>query len=337
MIADIEAFLAKPGLCFDVRSPKEYLHAKIPGALSLPLFSDEERALVGTSYKRQGKEVAIRLGVEIVGPKLSPMLASVDTSNTKKEPIGVYCWRGGMRSGFISYFLNFTGHATTQLNGGYKAFRRYVLAHLDKPRNLAVIGGLTGSGKTEILHALKRLGHSIVDLEQIARHRGSVYGELAGQNQPSNEQFENELASQIMPLPEQNLLWIEDESRLIGHCQIPNSFYEAKKRAPLFIVQATKDERVARILAMYANFSPKQWSDATIKIQKRLGSAKTQAVLQLIQQGQLADAISLLLDYYDQAYEYSISRHLGPILRFSERGLSAGDWATLLQNTINGR
>jgi tRNA 2-selenouridine synthase len=333
MTVDIDAFLAKTGPCLDVRSPKEFQHAKIPGSINLPLFSDEERALVGTAYKRQGKDVAIRLGVKLVGPKLESMLAFADKEITSKEPVRVYCWRGGMRSGFVSYFLHFTGYPTLQLKGGYKAFRRFALSQLAKPLNLCVVGGFTGVGKTEILSALERQGEQVLDLEKLASHRGSVYGEVEGQTQPSNEQFENEIAMSLVQTNLKKSLWVEDESRLIGHCQIPGAFYEAKSRAPLFVIEAPKEVRIQRILQMYTSFPKEYWQKATLKIQKRLGGATTQKVLEHIQENRLVDGIVLLLDYYDRAYEHAISRHLGKVVRFSEKELSVDEWAKVLSDS----
>lgn len=330
MTIDLAAFLGESGPCLDVRSPQEFLHAKIPGAMSLPLFTDAERALVGTAYKRQGKDVAIRLGVKIVGPKLESMLAAVDALQNTKEPIRVYCWRGGMRSGFVSYFLQFSGYVTYQLKGGYKAFRRFALSQLEKPLKLCVVGGYTGVGKTELLAALEKAGHQVLDLEKHACHRGSVYGDVVGMSQPSNEQFENEIALALAASDPTKTLWIEDESRLIGHCQIPGALYEAKKRAPLYVVEAPKEKRVERILQTYQNVPKSHWQTATVKIQKRLGGAKTQEVLRCIEEDRLDDAIVLILDYYDRAYEHAISRHLGPVMRFSEQNGSITDWATAL-------
>lgn len=330
MTIDVAAFLRESGPCLDVRSPQEFLHAKIPGAISLPLFTDAERAQVGTAYKRQGKDVAIRLGVKIVGPKLESMLASVDALQSAKEPLRVYCWRGGMRSGFVSYFLQFSGYVTHQLKGGYKAFRRFALSQLEKPLKLCVVGGYTGVGKTEFLATLEKAGQQVLDLERLACHRGSVYGDILGLTQPSNEQFENEIALSLMSLDPAKPLWVEDESRLIGHCQIPGALYEAKKRAPLYVIEAPKEKRVARILQAYSNVPKSYWHNATLKIQRRLGGAKTQAVLRCVEEERLADAIVLVLDYYDRAYEYAISRHLGPVVRFSEQNGSFDDWATAL-------
>lgn len=325
MTLSIEEFLARPGPCFDVRSPSEFLHAKIPGAISLPLFSNEERALVGTAYKRQGKDIAIRLGVKIVGPKLDAMLTDASEHISEKETARVYCWRGGMRSGFVRYFLDFAGIPTVQLKGGYKAFRRFALTELSKPCRLFVIGGFTGCGKTEVLQELKG---QVIDLEALAAHRGSVYGDLADRTQPSNESFENALALSLYRGNREKSFWVEDESRMIGRCQIPSAFYDAMQRAPLFVINSSKEARIQRILELYSAFSKEHLIDSTKKIAKRLGGASTQKVLSFIEQGALVDAVCLLLEYYDKTYEYSISKHAGPVVRLSEPNKN---WATTLE------
>ncbi len=321
-------FLAHDCPCFDVRSPKEYAHAHLPGAISLPLFSDEERAIVGTAYKKQGKEVAIRLGVKLVGPKLASMLDAVDKVLVTSKSARVYCWRGGMRSGFVRYFLETIGIPTVQLKGGYKAYRRYCLNTLQKPYKLFVVGGFTGCGKTEVLKALSNK-NQVVDLEALASHRGSVYGDLV-EPLPSCEQFENELAYKLIGANGEAAIWVEDESRLIGRCQIPTPFYDAMLRAPLYIINCPLEARIERILALYSKFSKEQLIVATNKIARRLGGQHTKQVLGYIEQGMLADAVKLLLEYYDKAYEHAITKHKGPIIRLPEQNLTAQEWAVML-------
>ncbi len=328
MTLSCQDFLASDAPCFDVRSPQEFLHARLPGAISLPLFTNEERALVGTAYKKQGKEAAIRLGVKLVGPKLSAMLDKADGYGKSAR---VYCWRGGMRSGFIRYFLDFAGISTVQLKGGYKAYRRLCLSVLRKPYRLFVLGGFTGCGKTEVLQALAKQQTQTVDLEALACHRGSVYGELLDSSQPSIEQFENELAYTLYRFNQEVPVWVEDESRLIGRCQIPTPFFDAMRQATLVVMNSSLDLRIHRILDLYSKFSKEQLMLATQKLAKRLGGQNTKLVLSYIEQGSLVDAIVLLLEYYDKAYEYAITKHKGPVMRLPEQDLSPDEWATSLQ------
>lgn len=326
----VREFLAHSGPCFDVRSPSEHAHSCLPDARCLALFTDEERALVGTCYKKQGKDPAVRLGVKLVGPKLASILEAVDEANPSRGEVKVYCWRGGMRSSFASYFLNFAGHSTLQLVGGYKAYRRCMLNQLSQKYHLLLIGGFTGSGKTEVLSALAKAQQQVIDLEKQASHRGSVYGELLGTTQPSIEQFENHIGYSLYQAKSHQPIWLEDESRLIGRCTIPTPFYEAMKRAPLFVIGSSLDARLERILSSYRSFPKDHWVISTLKIQKRLGSECTKNVLQHIEENRLADAIYLLLTYYDRAYAYAIEQHKGPVIRFPESEKSPQEWAKIL-------
>lgn len=288
------------------------MHAHIPGAISLPLFSDAERALVGTAYKKQGKNDAVRLGIKIVGPKLHTFLEQVDPCTNAR----VYCWRGGMRSGFIRYFFDLAGIATLQLDGGYKNFRRFVLETLSRPYPLKIIGGYTGSGKTELLKKLRGL-----DLEALAQHRGSVFGDIPDVVQPSCEHFENRLALELRN--RSGPIWVEHESRLIGRCQIPNNFYSLMQTAPIYVMHVAKEQRLLRIVAEYGSFSKEQLKQKTMKLSKRLGLVVTKEVLRLIDEGNLIDAFSPLLDYYDKAYDHALKKHKGPVIQLGADFLQA--------------
>jgi tRNA 2-selenouridine synthase len=299
-------------LCLDVRSPGEYEHAHIPGAKLLALFTDEERAAVGTLYKRCGKREAIRRGVEIVGPKL-PQLLSFFEQECKNKPqeasVLIYCWRGGMRSGFLHAFLSSLGFSVEVLAGGYKAFRKKALSVLLQPRELALLGGFTGCGKTELLKQIKQ----VLDLEELASHRGSAFGDIPGKKQPSCEHFENLLAVSLSKTKGDELLWVEDESRLIGKCCVPNALFEAMRTAPLYVIERPLEERIERVHALYAPLSKAFWIEATHKVAKRLGGAMAKEVLQAVEKGALKDAIGLLFCYYDKAYAASLKKHRGPV------------------------
>ncbi len=321
MCLQVDEFLSQDGTVFDVRSPAEYAHAHIPGAISLPLFNDEERAQVGTIYKRQGKEPAIRLGIQLVGPKLLTLYDAA-CQNAK-----IYCWRGGMRSGFVRHFLFSTGFRAVQLQGGYKAFRRKMLELFTHDRSVCVIGGFTGSGKTEVLEALKKRGQQIVDLEGLAQHRGSVYGALEHCHQPTVEQFENLLGMALFSSCSNQPLWLEHESRLIGSCVVPGPFFEAMKRAPLFVIPCSFEERVARICTLYADHPPEFWIAATKKLEKRLGGACAKAVIAKVHDSDLAGMIRLLLPYYDKAYTFAMSKHPGTVIHLPEYSYTPDQWA----------
>jgi tRNA 2-selenouridine synthase len=201
----ISAFLeaSANSLMLDVRSPGEYQHAHLPGAVSLPLFTNEERKVVGTAYKQVSREKAIKYGLDFFGPKMRAMVEEVErllkqkTKDQKSETVYLYCWRGGMRSGAVAWLLDLYGFNVMVLAGGYKAFRNWVLEQLEHPYPLQVLGGYTGSGKTALLQELKNKGEAIIDLEQLANHKGSAFGKVDDGKQPTQELFENRLAIEL--------------------------------------------------------------------------------------------------------------------------------------------
>ena len=202
---------------FDVRSPCEYAHAHIPGAINLPLFSDEERKIIGTLYKQEGSEQAIERGLEFVGPKLADF---VKKAKKLPSPITVYCARGGMRSEAMQRLFSFAGIPSRRLEGGYKTYRQQVLATFQKPWKLLVISGLTGCGKTEFI---RNSGKPAIDLEELARHRGSAFGWLGAQ--PSTEHFENLLAEKLNQCDPDLPILVENESRLSAPVKYRTPFF----------------------------------------------------------------------------------------------------------------
>ena len=221
----ITEFWQAPGPILDVRSPGEYIQGHLPGAVSFPLFSDDERAQVSTCYKQKGKETAIELGLELVGPKMAGLVKQAKALAPKRQ-VRVHCWRGGMRSSSVGWLLETSGLEVNLLSGGYKTFRRWVRTTLATPRSLVVVGGMTGTGKTDILHALRDSGEQVLDLEGLANHRGSSYGALMLPPQPSTEQFDNLIDQQLMEFVPQRPEWVEAESRLVGTCRAPDEILD---------------------------------------------------------------------------------------------------------------
>ena len=183
---------------FDVRSPSEYNHAHIPGAKSLPIFSDDERKIVGTLYKQESREKAIKIGLEIFGKKTVQLLEYADSillQNTiVTKEITIYCWRGGMRSSAMAWLFDLYGYKVNLIIGGYKSYRIWALQQFENEYQLNIISGYTGSNKTGIIHELKKLNEPVIDLEKLAEHKGSAFGNLDLVPQPSQEYFENILA-----------------------------------------------------------------------------------------------------------------------------------------------
>lgn len=302
----VEEFLEHPGVLFDVRSPGEYTHGRIPGALSLPLFTDDERARVGTTYKQCGKDAAVLLGLQLTGPKLASFVEMARAAS-KDADIRVHCWRGGMRSGSMAWLLETAGMVPVTLQGGYKSFRHWCSNLCAKSRRYIVLGGMTGVGKTEKLRELQARGEQVLDLEALACHRGSAFG--AQGPQPSTEQFENEIAMQLAKFSHDRPVWLEDESRLIGTCYIPQAIFTAMKEAEYVLLEAPRDERLARLCREYGQQSHEQLIASTSKLAKQLGGLRTAQAIEAITHGHIQDAASMLLEYYDSTYAYSMKKY----------------------------
>jgi len=320
---DIETFLSASNEfpVIDVRSPAEFEHGHIPDAYNIPLFENKERAKVGTAYKQTGRQKAIEIGLEFVGPKLSDFVQKTKeilrgvssrkggTQNDKQpETILIHCWRGGMRSANFAYLLNLYGYKTHTLIKGYKAYRNFILSRVlgvDKETNLIIVGGETGSGKTEILRNISEQGEQVIDLESLANHKGSAFGSLGEKPQPTQEQFENNLSHQLSKTDFKKRIWLEDESRSIGTCQLPNQIWEKMKQAPIIRVNIPKQERIERLMNDYGKFSKEELANCILKIEKRLGPQHAKQALEELEKGNLREVTDILLSYYDKAYNYN--------------------------------
>jgi len=285
----------------DVRTPAEFEKGHIPGAFNLPLFSNEERVRVGTTYKQESRQAAILLGFDLAGPKWSGFIRqSLEMAPQKR--IAVHCWRGGMRSGAMAWALDLYGFEVFLVRGGYKSYRKWVLRQFEENYLLYVLGGLTGSGKTKILHQLRVLGEQVIDLEDIARHQGSSYGTLNKLIQPSQEQFENDLAEQLYRLDHNREIWVEDESLNIGKCGIPKSFWHQIRQALLFDLQVAVDQRVEALVKEYGPLDKDFLVECTDRIRKRLGPEQTKKAIIAIREDRMDEFIRLVLVYYDKTY-----------------------------------
>jgi tRNA 2-selenouridine synthase len=299
----------------DVRSPKEYAHGHIPGAYSFPLFSDEERAHVGTFYKQQGPEAALELGLKYVGPKMARFVREAKKLAPERK-VAVHCWRGGQRSASIAWLLRFAKFDVVTLLGGYKNYRQHVLTHFEKQKlNIRILGGSTGSGKTQILHALRELGEQIIDLEALAHHKGSSFGSIGEAPQPSVEQFENILFEKIMDTDPNRVVWIENESRSIGRVFIPDHFWAQMKIAPLYNIEIPDEARIQNLLRDYVKTERHELEDAFQRIAKKLGGLQLKTALEALQQDDYASAASIALGYYDKTYQHCLEVNIAPEIR----------------------
>ncbi|MDA3952665.1 MAG: tRNA 2-selenouridine(34) synthase MnmH [Bacteroidales bacterium] len=291
----------------DVRSPKEFETGHIPGAHSIPIFSNKEREIVGTKYKKSGKESAVLTGLEIVGSKLRSF-AETSRKLSKNNKLLVHCWRGGMRSASMAWLFETVGIETLILEGGYKAFRNYGKSQLAESKKLIVVGGLTGSGKTETLLMIKEKGEQVIDLEGIAHHKGSVFGALGQEPQPTNEQFENNLIYEWLDLDNAKPIWLEDESHSIGSNWIPEELFNIMRKTTVIKMELNKSERIKRLVNEYAGFDAKYLEECILRIGKRLGGQHVKSALESLKSGQLDVVADITLAYYDKSYNFGLDQ-----------------------------
>ncbi|QNE41602.1 tRNA 2-selenouridine(34) synthase MnmH [Hymenobacter sp. NBH84] len=289
----------------DARAPIEFAQGHIPGAVSFPLFSDEERARIGTTYKQINQERAVLLGLDLFGPKMSQMVKQAQKVAPGRA-VRLHCWRGGMRSGAVQWLLELAGFRVELLDKGYKDYRRWALAQFTEPRPLRVLGGLTGSGKTDVLHQLAARGEAVLDLEGVARHKGSAFGSIGQPAQPTQEQFENELALLMAALPPTLPAWAEDESRTIGGVHIPPPLFTQLQEAPLVVLEIPRAVRVRKLAEEYGQHDAGALATSVLRIRKRLGGLATKEALAAIGEDDMEKMVSLVLDYYDKTYGHGL-------------------------------
>ena len=362
--------LAKNSPVIDVRAPAEFTNGHIPGAHNVPLFSDDERALIGTLYKQQGKQEAIRAGLEFVGPKLtnyveqvaeivntsaeqpiscpptSSEIASLHASNfvsrsevgtptieviiasyldttptapldmggkspeqsNRKATVLTYCARGGMRSKSFGMLLATCGYTVYQLNGGYKAYKKYLRDTAAEKCNFVVLGGKTGSGKTKILHELKKLGEQVLDLEKLAHHKGSVFGAVGEQPQPSQEQFIVDCLSTVAHFDSTKIIWVEKESYKVGDLAIPQELWHQMQQAPIVYIEIPQEQRLQNLMTDYGSYDRELLKTSVQRLHKKLGGACVKELCEQIDVNNYRAVACTLLDYYDQLYEYGLQK-----------------------------
>jgi len=303
----IAAYKKSSAVLIDARSTNEYEKAHIPGAVSLPLLDNDSRAIIGTIYKQQGREAAVLKGFELEGPRFHEKILRALQLAPEKQ-VYIYCWRGGMRSNILAWLLQMAGFRVTLLKGGYKTFRHWIINHYKSSRNYLVLGGKTGSGKTEMLHLLQQSGEQIVDLEGLAHHKGSTYGALGQEPQYSQEHFENLLGWQLAELDPSRRIWVENESRLIGKNCLPPDFYNLLINAPKISVDVDIQVRTKRILHEYAGFPVDSLIERTVAVKNRMGPQHAKIAVDFLQSGNFDSWVAKMLEYYDKTYAHSASQ-----------------------------
>ena len=315
----------------DARSPQEFAEDHLPGARSLPVLGDAERAYIGTIYKEQSPFEAKRQGAVLVSRNIAHHLESALAGKPKAWRPLVYCWRGGKRSAALAHVLREVGWDAHTLEGGYRAYRRWIveqLARLPGELRFRVVHGATGSGKSRLLRALARSGAQVLDLEALAAHRGSVLGELPGRPQPPQKLFESRLYAALATLEPSRPVYVEGESRRIGQLQVPEALIQAMRAAECVLLEADVPTRVALLSEEYRHFfTAREALDAQLDCLVGLhGRERVQSWKALAARGAWQELVARLLEeHYDPAYRRSAQRNFARlpqarVLRVAEPG-----------------
>ncbi len=311
---ELEKFRSFKGPLIDVRSPGEYYKGHMPNSINIPLFDNYERSIIGTIYKKEGRKKAVIEGLKFFEKKtellLNNLFMSIDSyktitnKNNNELFIRIYCSRGGMRSKSIAWLLEKFKLNLVTLNGGYKIYRRWVLDSFSKKLKIVVIGGKTGTGKTRLLSLLDKYKYQTIDLEGLACHRGSTFGGLGMREQPSNEQFENQIAEKLNSFQFTNNIFVEAESANIGKCKIPHEFFNQMKNSRRIEILRSESNRLDELIDTYSVFKKEELQESVLRIKKRLGPQRTKIALESINSEKWELVCRSVLDYYDKCYEY---------------------------------
>ncbi len=306
------------GPIIDLRTPKEFSQGHWPDSINIPLFDNDERAAVGKTYKEKGRKKAILLGLKFTGTKLLSISETLDkvskSSDDEFQPappcLRLYCWRGGMRSSSVGWLADLLDLKPAILQGGYKTYRNWVLAKFNERLPIALIGGRTGTGKTDLLSALAQKGVSTIDLEGLANHRGSSFGGLGMPLQPTSEHYENLIAESLdnCKIDPTHKIWMEDESAHLGRCRIPHELFKQMRLASVIEIERSKKERIQQLVTIYSHQNKEELLEATTRINRRLGPQRTAKAMKAIEDEEWGDACLAMLDYYDRCYDHDLAR-----------------------------
>lgn len=305
----------KNAVVIDVRSPCEHVAESIPGAINIPLLDDAERAEVGTLYKQEGEIVARRSALRIISPKIPRIVDEIIAAHKHGETIVVHCWRGGLRSEAVVSFLAVVGIDSWRLTGGYKAWRHLVLQQLQGAQFRyvpVILHGQTGVGKTDLLGELTAGGASVLDLEALANHRGSVFGGLGLGTQPSQKNFDAALWLCLRRFGSE-AVYMEAESRNVGRITLPDTILNNIQTGRRILVTGSIAVRAERIWREYAGRFNQEVIEAAMpalgKLKERLGGKRFEEIKALVGAGNIREAIEILLiEYYDPLYDAQIKK-----------------------------
>jgi len=310
---ELEKFRSFKGPLIDVRSPSEYYKGHMPKSINIPLFDNDERSIIGTIYKKEGRNKAVLEGLRFFEKKLDMLLdnlfmhidsTKINSVIKNKSFIRIYCSRGGMRSQSIAWLLEKYKYNPITLKGGYKKYRRWILDSFSKKWNIVIIGGKTGTGKTRLLSLLEKYKYQTIDLEGFACHRGSTFGGLGMKEQPSNEQFENIIAEKLNSFKFSNNIFVEAESANIGKCKIPHEFFNQMKNSRRIEIIRSESNRLDELIDTYSVFKKEELQESVLRIKKRLGPQSTKIALESSHNEKWDLVCRSVLDYYDKCYEY---------------------------------
>ena len=317
----------------DVRSPSEYAEDHVPEALSCPVLDDSERARVGTLYKQVSSFDAKRTGAALMARNIARHLESAFAGKPLAWKPLVYCWRGGKRSAAMAHVLREIGWDAKTLDGGYKAYRRFVverLAELPQRFRFRVVHGVTGSGKSRFLRALRQAGAQVLDLEELAAHRGSVLGNLPQRPQPSQKMFESVLLAALARLDASRPVYIEGESRKIGQLQVPAALIEEMRASECVVLEAGLETRVALLMDEYRHFfeDPAALGAQLDRLAELHGRERIEEWKRLAARGEWRSLVARLLEeHYDPAYRRSATRNFAKLSQAAVLRVPAPDEA----------
>lgn len=322
----------------DVRSPSEFAHDHIYGAINCPVLTDDQRTQVGTLYKQNIFE-ARKLGATYISQNMGKLLQNTFAQYQKSWKPLVYCWRGGMRSGSAVYIMTQIGWRAHQLTGGYKAYRHRTLTQLEtlpQTLNFIVVCAPTGSGKSRFLNTLATQGHQVLDLEALAKHRGSLLGLLPGDIQPSQRYFETCLTHQLQQFDPLRPIYIEAESKRIGSITLPQALFQKMHESPCLQLEVPLEERIRFLCEDYHFYieNPQLLIDKIARLAPYRSKTEMQNWYQLIGQGHFPELVRQLLEkHYDPLYWRSMHNHY-PQLSYSPRLQLQSLYSQTLQATV---
>ena len=311
----LEKFRKFNGPLIDVRSPDEYYKGNMPNSINIPLFDNEERSVIGKKYKEYGREKAIIKGLEFLSNNIdkivNQLFEAIDFyksnnlyANLEEIRLKIYCARGGMRSQSIAWLLDKYNLKTITLKDGYKSYRKTNLESFNKKWKIILIGGKTGTGKTKLLKLLGDNDYQIIDLEGLACHRGSTFGGIGMNKQPTNEQFENLIADKLNAFNKNQKIYIEAESASIGKCKIPHELFNQMKNAERIEIIKSESNRLDELIKTYSIYDEEDLTAAVLRIKKRLGPQRTKVAIDSIKNKDWASVCKSVLEYYDKCYEH---------------------------------